>query len=78
MPIHLNDDGTFPSFVWTGGHPIYYLTKDGGVLCPKCANKNLELCKTEDLDQWFIEYQGINWEDQDLRCDNCNCKIEVS
>lgn len=58
-----------------GGYPLYYVTKDNGCLCPKCANENLELTLGDDP-QWHIEQVDVNWENNDLDCDNCNEKIQ--
>lgn len=74
-----NDDGTLASYAWPGGYPIYYICKDSGVLCPKCANSKeckeaLEDCP--DDAQWLIVAAGINYEDPDLYCDHCSERIE--
>lgn len=70
----------WPAYAWPGGYPIYYVTVDGGVLCPKCANENLAETTNADPDtldeQWAIQGNDVNWEDEDLICDNCNQKIE--
>lgn len=57
-------------YAWPGGYPIYYLTGDGGCLCSKCANDNVDLTLTDDP-QWGIKLSDINWEDDGLFCDNC-------
>jgi len=62
-------------YAWPGGYPIYYLTKDGGCLCSKCANDNLELTLGDDP-QWQITDADINYEDTTLYCDNCQEFIE--
>ena len=54
-----------------GGYPLFYVTKDNGCLCPKCANENIELTLGDDP-QWKIEQVDVNWENHDLYCDNCN------
>ncbi len=69
------EDGTYPTYVWPGGYPFYYITKDGGVFCPKCVNENLELVEGDDP-QWRIVAYDINYEDDDLYCDNCNEQVE--
>lgn len=75
-------DGTFPSNSWPGGYPIYYLSADGGIFCPACANeaKNDPDIDINDPDdpQWNIIDGDINWEDDDLYCDHCNKKIECA
>lgn len=62
------------AFTDLGGYPIYYLVQDGGVLCPKCANENLNLTLGEDP-QWKIVEGEINYEDPDITCDHCNSTI---
>ena len=65
----------WPAWAWPGGYPIYYVTRDGGCLCPTCANENMNLTLDKDYDQWCIVGQEINYEDNDLQCDNCYAKI---
>lgn len=65
----------WPSYTCPGGYPTYYTTKDEGCLCPVCANDNLYLTLDGD-DQWRIVDQYINYEDNDLYCDNCWRKID--
>lgn len=55
---------------WPGMYPLYYLTKDGGCLCPECANENMDLT-TGDDPQWQITDVDANYEDTTLYCDNC-------
>lgn len=76
-----NDDGTLQEYAWPGGYPIFYVVKDGGTLCPKCANDNKARTLEGDDDcpddnQWLIIAAEINWEDSSLQCDNCNKRIE--
>ena len=62
------------SEAWPGCYEIYYVVKDGGVLCHKCVNDNLDLTLDDDP-QWQVVGQDINYEDQHLHCDHCNAKI---
>lgn len=72
-----NDDGTFPSYAWPGGYPLYYITADSGVLCPDCVNKNLKLCTEDASDkQWHVVACEVNWEDAQLNCDNCYERVQ--
>lgn len=66
-------NGTLPAFAWPGGYPIYYLAKDNGVLCPKCAN---EFKSERDNDEQLkpVAYE-IHWEGQPLSCEHCNAEI---
>ena len=72
----MNEKGEYDSFAWPGGYPLYYLTKDGGVLCPGCANNNKELTNDPADPQWFIIAVDINYEDPSLYCDNCSERVE--
>lgn len=58
------------------GYPIFYLTADNGVLCPNCANENINLINDEYDTQWYIISYGINYEDTSLYCDHCSKIIE--
>lgn len=72
-----NSDGTLASYSQLGMYPLYYITKDGGVLCPECA-RNAEaegLTKDPDDPQWFIVAADVNYEDASLYCDNCDDRI---
>jgi hypothetical protein len=71
----LNRDNNYDAFAWPGGYPIFYVTKDCGVLCPNCANENKLLTLTKQDHQWFIIGSDINWEDETMYCDNCNRHI---
>jgi hypothetical protein len=76
--VNINDirmsDGKLPAYAWPGGYPLYYLAKDNGVLCPKCAN---EFTPDRDNDEQLepVAYD-VNWEDDSLYCEHCNARIE--
>ena len=63
-------------YAWPGGYPLFYITKDNNVLCPKCTNENIELLSDEHDSQWYIVGYDINYEDDSLYCDHCNERIE--
>lgn len=67
----------WPSHAWPGGYPLYYITKDCGVLSPQAANENIKLTLGDDP-QWQIVSVEINYEDQDLVCDHLGIKIEAA
>ena len=75
--MNRNDDGTLPAYVWPGGYPVYYVTADGGTLCPDDANtaEREGLANDPDDLQWYIIAQEINYEDDGLRCDHCYARI---
>jgi hypothetical protein len=70
----LLENGNLPAYAWPGGYPIYYLAKDNGVLCPKCANEYTP--ERDNPDQLAPVAYDINWEDSQLFCENCNTRIE--
>lgn len=73
-----SDLGTLAEFTFPGGYPLYYVVKDGGVLCPKCARMAESEGLTDDPDdpQWCIIACDINYEDDTLYCDHCGDNIE--
>ena len=70
-----NDKGEYEKYAWPGGYPIFYLCADNGVLCPNCANKNQKLDCADDP-QWNVVAADVNWEDDNLFCDNCSKQIK--
>lgn len=66
----------WPAYAWPGGYPVYYVTKDGGVLSPMAANQELPRTLDPDDDQFYVVGQDINWEDPDLICDHLGIRIE--
>ena len=70
------EDDKLPSYAWPGGYQILYLCRDGGTLCPACANENADLHGDENDPQWYIEAYFVNWEGPDTICDNCNARFE--
>ena len=73
--IKKDDTGQYPAYAWPGGYPVYYVTADSGVLCPKCANEDGQQNNPDDP-QWHIVGQDIHWEGQPIMCDNCYCDID--
>lgn len=61
-------DGVLPAYVWPGGYPAFYVDADGAVLCVECANEGGYSAPVVAV--------SINYEDSELYCDNCNCRIE--
>ena len=75
-PTFYNLDIELDWYAWPGVYPLYYVTKDSSVLCPKCVNENIELLSDEHDSQWYIVAYDINYENNDLYCDHCNERIE--
>ena len=63
------------SYAFPGGYELFYVTKDNGVLCKDCANKELDRTIDPDDDQFYIVACDANWEDPDLMCDHCDRQI---
>ena len=73
------ENGELQAYAWPGGYPVFYVTADGGVLCPTCAScKEVRQAVIEcpDDDQWRVVAADVNYEDDALFCDNCNERIE--
>lgn len=58
-----------------GAYPLYYVTKDGGVLSPEAVIENLGLTNDVNDPQWFVVSVGINYEDANLICDHTGKRI---
>lgn len=64
-----NTDGNLPAYAWPGGYPPFYLDREANVLCPKCANREIDASQTvTDCD--------VHWEGPALVCDDCGAEIE--
>jgi len=63
-------------YVWPGGYPIFYVTKDGGVLSPEAVEENLDQCCDADDPSWFVVAHEVNWEDTHLYCEHTGDRIE--
>ena len=61
--------GKLPAYAWPGGYPIWYLTRDGMIICPDCANREID-------DAQAVTDYDINWEDDALYCEDCGKHIE--
>jgi hypothetical protein len=66
--------------VWPGGYPLCFETNDGGTLCFACARKELRhilrAIASNQSDGWRVIGCDVNWEDNELRCDDCGELIE--
>lgn len=71
--------GEFPEHTGLGRKSMIYLTMDGGWLCAKCANENIELTDDPNDEQWYIIDYTSEWaeEDDEKICDNCYETIPV-
>lgn len=83
MRKHLNlpvNRDPLPAYAWPGGYPLFYLCRDGGVLCHKCMNK--EIAEIDDStrrklrDGWEVRACDVHWEGEPMTCGHCNDEIE--
>ena len=65
-----------PTLTVPGMYPIYYVTTDGGTMCPACVNSNRPLCADPNADAWYVTDTDINYENTELYCEHCNELIE--
>lgn len=63
------DNGHLVSYAWPGGYPIFYIDKQNNVLCPTCANREVDQLQE-------VIGAGVNCEDEWLFCDECGQQIE--
>jgi hypothetical protein len=66
-------------YAWPGGYPMYMITSDGAALHFACARSNFRLVsdsvRHQYSDGWCVQAVDINYENQDLYCDQCSQKI---
>ncbi len=70
-------NGRFPAYAWPGGYQIIYVTADGGVLCPDCANRdNGSEASTDPATEpgWRLECCDVLYEGR-IPCDHCGAAI---
>jgi hypothetical protein len=58
-----------PKYTSFGSYPLFYFSpKEAECLCQSCAE--------EERDELPDLAEQVNWEDPDLYCDACSCRIE--
>ena len=58
-------------YVWPGGYPLYFVTRDGGTLSFAAVQDNLALVLAGTRDgsgDWAVIAVDINYEDAELTC----------
>jgi len=67
-------------YAWPGAYPLALITSDGACLCADCTRKEFAQICRESFDNTSCGFRvagvGVNWENSDLYCDNCNTKID--
>ena len=66
--------GAFRAFTDIGCYPLFYVTKDGGELCAKCATADGQLTDPHDP-QWFLVGADVHWEGEPIVCAHCGDEI---
>lgn len=65
--------GRLPKYITKDSYPVYYVTKQGKILCPYCANLillgNSRLFKDNITADDLQDYR-INWDNYDLVCEH--------
>ena len=66
-------------YAWPGGYPLYYRTSDGAALSPAAVRENQQLVEDSIANQlddgWRVVFCAINWEDNDLVCEDNGDRI---
>ncbi len=70
-----DNEGRLPAYAWPGGYPLFYVTADGGCLCPDCAN-GPDASEDADDPQWRLVAYDVHWEGPALTCEHCGAEIE--
>jgi hypothetical protein len=67
-------------YAWPGGYPLFVISHDGSPLCFDCVRAEWHQVVWDYLNNvstgWRCDAIDTNWEDPDLRCDNCGKRIE--
>lgn len=70
----------YGGYTWPGGYPMFFVTSDGAALHFDCVKENfrsvVDSIKNKIDDGWRVVGCDINYEDNDLICDQCGKKIE--
>lgn len=81
MQITRNEDGTLDAYAWPGGYQLFYVDHAGNIFCPNCAAVEHTAGECLEAD-WcgsnHLEACDANYEDEDMRCENCNGLIPAS
>lgn len=72
------ENGNFQAYAFPGGYPLYYIMRDGGIVCPGCMNDSTNPIHVGEQHnhQWQVIGAEINYEDAFLFCEHCSNRIE--
>lgn len=75
-----------PAYAWPGGYPLIYVFRDGGCICPKCLNANVEEIEQASRGDnrhhpsgcggWAVDAVDVHWEGEPVCCEQCHGEIE--
>ena len=67
-------------YAWPGGYEMHTIFSDGGRLCYQCTAAEWREIAHDTVKGWASGWRAIdaaiNWEGDDLHCDQCNRPIE--
>ena len=66
-------DGSLPAYAWPGGYPLEYVTEDGLMICPACANVSGSHDGFVPSDP--VIAGDVFWEGEDYPCEDCGKPI---
>lgn len=76
LAAYRDGQGMLESWAWPGGYPLYYICKDGGEVCPACANLFEADPDAWNPDQTTLIGVSTHWEGEPIICEHCNGEIE--
>ena len=61
---------------WPGGHELFAVCGDGGILCAACCAENIELIEQDEDNPrggWHVVgVESADWCEETTTCDHCN------
>ena len=70
------------AYAWPGGYQMFLICSDGAPLCFACARKEarnvLSAIDRKDGSGWRVVACDINYEDTDMRCEQCSESIPAA
>jgi hypothetical protein len=64
------NNGKLPASALPGGYPLLYVRKDGSVVCPACANLDV------DGESQAVVAYDVHWEGPPEECADCGAAVE--
>lgn len=74
--LRLADDVAGAPLLWPGLYPRYAIANDGMAICHHCCRtERQQIATTTGTDGWCLVATAVNFEDRDLYCSHCGCRI---